>query len=291
MEDSDILEKVRRIEIKARGISNQLFAGAYHSAFKGRGMKFSEVREYLPGDDIRTIDWNVTARFNHPYVKVFEEERELTMMLLVDISKSGQFGSSDHDKKTLMAEMAGVLAFSAIFNNDNAGILFFSDKVEKYIPPKKGKPHILRIIRECLVTEPKGQGTNLNAALEYFSNVQKKRCIMFLVSDFMAGNFETALRIASRKNDVVALNIFDPRERELPSIGLVQMQDMETGELKWIDTSSEKVRTQFARTALLHRHYLDDLFRKTGIDYTHVATNDNYFLKLSHLFQRRGKAR
>ncbi len=291
MTEAEIIEKVRRIEIKARGLSNQVFTGEYHSAFKGRGMIFSEVREYQPGDDIRTIDWNVTARFNNTYVKIFEEERELTVMLLVDISKSGQFGTHVQDKKDLMTEIAAVLAFSAIFNNDNAGILFFSDKVEKYIPPKKGKSHILRIIRECIVTEPKGQGTNIEAALEYFNSMQKGRSIMFLVSDFMAGTFEKALKISARRHDVVALNIYDRREQELPDIGLVQVADLETGELKWVDTSSEQVRSKFARTAMMHRLFLDDLFQKCGIDYAHVATGDNYVKKLSKIFRQREKKR
>ena len=291
MTEAEIIEKVRRIEIKARGLSNQVFTGEYHSAFKGRGMIFSEVREYQPGDDVRTIDWKVTARFNNTYVKIFEEERELTVMLLVDISKSGQFGTHVQDKKDLMTEIAAVLAFSAIFNNDNAGILFFSDKVEKYIPPKKGKSHILRIIRECIVTEPKGQGTNIEAALEYFNSMQKGRSIMFLVSDFMAGTFEKALKISARRHDVVALNIYDRREQELPDIGLVQVADLETGELKWVDTSSEQVRSKFARTAMMHRLFLDDLFQKCGIDYAHVATGDNYVKKLSKIFRQREKKR
>ncbi|HTF03029.1 MAG TPA: DUF58 domain-containing protein [Bacteroidia bacterium] len=291
MTEAEIIEKVRRVEIKARGLSNQVFMGEYHSAFKGRGMTFSEVREYQPGDDIRTIDWNVTARFNNPYVKIFHEERELSVMILVDISKSGQFGTHVQDKKDLMTEIAAVLAFSAIFNNDNAGILFFSDKVEKFIPPKKGRTHILRIIRECIVTEPKGKGTNIQAALEYFNNTLRNRCIMFLVSDFMAGTFEQGLRISARRHDVVALNIFDHREQDLPSIGLVQMADMETGELIWVDTSDEQVRSKFNRTAIMHRFYLDDLFGKFGIDHAHVATGDNYVRKLSKIFRQREKKR
>lgn len=291
MTEQEIIEKVRRIEIKARGLTNQVFTGAYHSAFKGRGMKFSEVREYQPGDDIRTIDWNVTARFNNTFVKVFEEERELSVMLLVDISKSGQFGTASQDKKDLMTEIAAVVAFSAILNNDNAGVLFFSDKVEKFIPPKKGRSHILRIIRECIVTEPKGTGTDLEAALEYFNNTTKRRCITFVVSDFMAGTFERALQIAARRHDVIALNIYDRRERELPSIGLVQMADMETGELTWIDTSSEAARNKFARTAGMHRHFLEDLFQRCGIDYAHIITGDNYIRKLSKIFRKREKKR
>lgn len=291
MTEQEIIEKVRRIELKARGLTNQVFTGAYHSAFKGRGMKFSEVREYQAGDDIRTIDWNVTARFNNTFVKIFEEERELSVMLLVDISKSGKFGTTSQDKKDLMTEIAAVLAFSAIYNNDNAGVLFFSDKVEKFIPPKKGRSHILRIIRECLVTEPKGNGTDLEAALEYFHNTTKRRCITFIVSDFMAGTFEKALQLAARRHDVIALNIFDRRERELPSIGLVQMADMETGEMTWIDTSSEATRNKFARTAGMHRHFLEDLFQRCGIDYAHINTGDNYIRKLQKIFRKREKKR
>lgn len=291
MTESEIIEKVRRIEIKARKLTNQVFIGAYHSAFKGRGMKFSEVREYQPGDDIRTIDWNVTARFNNTFIKVFEEERELSVFFLVDISRSGQFGTVSQDKKDLMTEIAAVLAFSAIINNDNAGVLFFSDKVEKYIPPKKGKTHIFRIIRECLVTEPKGNGTDLEAALEYFTNTQRHKCVLFVISDFMTGAFESALKIVARRHDVIALNIFDRRERELPSIGLVQMADMETGEMTWVDTSDEATRTRFARTAGMHKYYLDDLFRKCGIDYAHITTGDNYIMKLSKIFHKREKKR
>ncbi len=291
MTESELIKKVRRIELKTRGLSNQVFTGEYHSAFKGRGMTFSEVREYQPGDDVRTIDWNVTARFNSPFVKVFQEERELTLMLLVDISKSGQFGTHVQDKKELMTEIAAVLAFSAIQNNDKAGILFFSDKVEKFIPPKKGKAHILRIIRECLAIEPKGNGTNLDAALDYFNNALRHKCIMFVVSDFMAGTFEKALQIATRRHDVIALNIFDRREQELPSIGLVQMSDMETGELVWVDTDDPAVRTKYAQTALMHRYFLDDLFKRCGIDHAHIATGDNYSRILSKIFRKREKRR
>jgi len=291
MTEEEIIQKVKRIEIKARGLTNQVFTGAYHSAFKGRGMKFSEVREYQPGDDIRTIDWNVTARFNNTFVKVFEEERELSVMILVDISKSGQFGTTAQDKKDLMTEIAAVLAFSAVLNNDNAGVLFFSDKVEKFIPPKKGRKHILRIIRECIVTEPKGKGTDLESALEHFTNTMKRRCITFVVSDFMAPSFESVLKITARRHDVIALNVYDRRERELPSIGLVQMADMETGELTWIDTSSEAARNKFARTASMHRYFLDDLFQKCGIDYAHITTGDNYIRKLSKIFRKREKKR
>jgi uncharacterized protein (DUF58 family) len=291
MTETEIIEKVRRIEIKARKLTNQVFIGAYHSAFKGRGMKFSEVREYQPGDDIRTIDWNVTARFNNTFVKIFEEERELSVMILVDISRSGQFGTVSQDKKDLITEIAAVLAFSAIINNDNAGVLFFSDKIEKFIPPKKGRTHILRIIRECIATEPKGRGTDLAAALEYFAHTQRHKCVCFVVSDFMAGTFEQALKITARRHDLIALNVFDRRERELPSIGVVQMADMETGEMIWVDTSDQATRTKFARTAGMHRHYLDDLFRKCGIDHAHITTGDNYIQKISKIFRGREKKR
>jgi len=291
MTEAELLKKVRKIELKTRGLTNQVFTGEYHSAFKGRGMTFSEVREYQPGDDVRTIDWNVTARFNSPYVKVFQEERELTVMLLVDISKSGQFGTRVQDKKQLMTEIAAVLAFSAIQNNDKAGILFFSDRVEKFIPPKKGKAHILRIIRECLAIEPKGSGTNLDAALDYFNNALHHKCIMFVVSDFMTGAFEKSLQVASKRHDVIALNVFDRREQELPAIGLVQMSDMETGEMIWVDTDDVNVRARYARTALMHRYFLDDLFKRNGIDFANIATGDNYSRKLSAIFTKRDKKR
>ncbi|HEU4719070.1 MAG TPA: DUF58 domain-containing protein [Bacteroidia bacterium] len=286
---AEILKKVRKIELKTRGLTSQVFSGEYHSAFRGRGMTFSEVREYQPGDEVRTIDWNVTARLNHPYVKVFQEERELTVMLLVDVSRSGFFGTHAQLKQELITELAAVLSFSAIQNNDKAGVIFFSDKVEKFLPPKKGKPHILRIIRESIEYKPSGNGTDIAAALEYCTNAIKNRCIVFILSDFMSGGFEEAMRIANRRHDVVALHVYDRRETELPDIGLVQLVDNETGDLKWVDTSDPGVRTKYARAARTHRLYLDDTFRKSGIDAAHIATGDHYIKTLSALFRKREK--
>jgi uncharacterized protein (DUF58 family) len=219
MDSTDLLKKVRKIEIKTRGLSAQIFSGEYHSAFKGRGMAFSEVREYSPGDDIRTIDWNVTARLNHPYVKVFEEERELTVMVLVDVSASGKFGTNVQFKQELITELTAVLAFSAIQNNDKAGVIFFSDKIELFIPPKKGKSHILRIIRELINFEPKGTGTDIGGALRYFNNMIKKKCIAFLISDFVGTNYEDAIKVTGKKHDLAALRIMDPREEKMPDVG------------------------------------------------------------------------
>jgi uncharacterized protein (DUF58 family) len=289
METTELLKKVRRIELKTRGLSNQVFSGEYHSAFKGRGMTFSEVREYQPGDEVRTIDWNVTARFNHPYVKVFQEERELTVMLLVDVSRSGAFGTHAQLKQDLITELSAVLSFSAIQNNDKAGVIFFSDRVEMFIPPKKGKTHILRIIRESLEFEPRGKGTNLASALEYCTNAIKNRCIVFIISDFMSGSYEEALRIANRRHDVVALHVYDRRETELPDIGVVQVADNESGEAQWINTSDPAVRERYARASRLHKIWLDDLFKKSGVDSAHIATGDNYIKTLSALFRKREK--
>lgn len=288
METADLLKKVRRIELKTRGLSNQIFSGEYHSAFKGRGMAFSEVREYMSGDEIRTIDWNVTARLNHPYVKVFEEERELTVILVVDISGSGVFGTTDRLKKNQITEICAVLAFSAIQNNDKIGVIFFSDQVEKFIPPKKGKSHILRIIRELIEFKPEHQQTNIAEGLRYLINGVKKRSIAFLISDFMDEGFEQALKIANRKHDLVALRIHDPRERELPDIGLAPFRDAESGELRWVNTSNKTVRTNYKAQALEHEARLLDLFRKSGVDHTSIATNESYIQPLMTLFKRRG---
>ncbi|MFV0591534.1 MAG: DUF58 domain-containing protein, partial [Draconibacterium sp.] len=247
METTDLLKKVRKIEIKTRGLSRNIFAGEYHSAFKGRGMAFSEVREYQFGDDIRNIDWNVTARYNHPYIKVFEEERELTVMLLIDVSGSRDFGTFEKLKKNVITELSAVLSFSAIQNNDKIGVIFFSDKIEKFIPPKKGKSHILRIIRELIDFEPESKGTNLTEALRYTTNAIKKRCTCFLISDFMQNeaDFEKALTIANNKHDVVALRIYDEREATLPPIGMIKLKDAETGGYVWVDSSSRQVREQY----------------------------------------------
>lgn len=287
METTELLKKVRKIEIKTRGLSSQIFSGEYHSAFKGRGMAFSEVREYIPGDDIRSIDWNVTARFNHPYVKVFEEERELTVMLLVDVSGSGSFGTRKQLKRDLITELCAVLSFSAIQNNDKAGVIFFSDKIELFIPPKKGKTHILRIIRELINLEPESHGTDLGMALRYFTNMIKKRSIAFVISDFRSKNFEDALKIASRKHDTVAIRIADRHEKHLPDVGLVRMQDAETGQFRWVDTSSKAVRLEFERWNKSYTAQLENMFNRSGIDHTVIETGMNYVTPLINLFKAR----
>lgn len=287
METSELLKKVRKIEIKTRGLSNQLFSGEYHSAFKGRGMTFSEVREYQAGDDIRFIDWNVTARFNNPYVKVFEEEREMTVVLLVDVSASGEFGTQKQLKQELITELCAVLAFSSIQNNDKIGIIFFTDKIEKFIPPKKGKSHVLRIIRDLIEFKPEHKKTDIQQALKYLTSVIKKRSIAFVISDFMSDNFSDALKIANKKHDLVALRIYDKRELELPDIGLVKMVDAETGTLKWIDTSDKNVRIHFAANAKKREAHLKDLFRKSGVDSANINTAESYITPLINLFKRR----
>lgn len=284
---SDLLKRVRKIEIKTRGLSRQLFAGEYHSAFKGKGMAFSEVREYSYGDDVRNIDWNVTARFDKPYVKVFEEERELTVMLLVDISASKSFGTAMRSKQELMAELAATLAFSASQNNDKVGLILFSDKVEKFIPPKKGRQHILRLIRELLDFEPQNKLTDIAPALQYFSNIIKKRSTAFLISDFISPSFETPLKIAARRHDLVALQIIDPHEVELPNIGLAQFQDAENQEFIWIDTSNKEVRKQYHNHYLARKEALNEIFRRSGIDSTTLFTNQDYVIPLMKLFKQR----
>ena len=287
METTELLKKVRKIEIKTKGLSNQIFSGHYHSAFKGRGMAFSEVREYQHGDDIRNIDWNVTARYDQAFVKVFEEERELTVMMLVDVSGSGKFGSGEQTKRELMTEIAAVLSFSAIQNNDKIGVILFSDRVEKFIPPKKGRSHTLRIIRELLDFEPEHKGTNINEALKFFNQVIKKRSIAFLMSDFMDDGFEDTMRIAKRKHDLVALRVYDNRETELPNVGMIRIRDAETGELKWFDSSSKDVRTHFKANNLRHEAKLKDMFTKSGIDTAWIQTDRNYTIPLMNLFKRR----
>lgn len=287
MEASELIKKVRRIEIKTRGLSKQIFAGQYHSAFKGKGMTFSEVREYQYGDSIKTIDWNVTARFNHPYVKIFEEERELTVMLLIDVSGSKEFGTQQQLKQELMTEVAAVLAFSAIENNDKIGVIFFSNKVEKFIPPKKGKSHILRIIRELLEFTPENRETNISEAIRYFTNAIKKRSISFILSDFIDSGFNDALSIANRKHDVVALKIFDKRETEIPSIGLVKMKDAETGKYMWVDTTSRKVREQYAQWWINKNNELQEIFKKAGVDFAELSTGEDYVKPLMKLFKKR----
>jgi uncharacterized protein (DUF58 family) len=291
METSDILKKVRQIEIKTRGLSNHIFSGQYHSAFKGRGMAFSEVREYQYGDDIRNIDWNVTARFSHPYIKVFDEERELTVALLIDVSGSNEFGTRKRLKEDLMTEIAAVLAFSAIHNNDKVGVIFFSDKIEKFIPPKKGLSHILRIIRELIDFKPESQKTDISGALRFLTNALKKRCTAFLISDFIDTGFEDALKIAGRKHDLVALHIYDVRDQEIPDIGLVRLYSKEAGESILVDTSSKTVRNYYRNHAAKRLSMLDQAFRKSGVDFARIATGEDYVKPLLGLFKVRGARR
>jgi len=287
VEATELLKKVRRIEIKTRGLSRHIFAGEYHSAFKGRGIAFSEVREYQYGDDIRSIDWNVTARFNHPYVKVFEEERELTVMLLIDVSGSGNFGTVVSYKRDLMTEVAAVLSFSAIFNNDKIGVIFFSDKVEKFIPPQKGRKHILRIIRELLDFKSQSMKTSLDEPLRFLTNAIKKRCTAFIISDFMVPDFEEALRIASNKHDIVALKVFDPVEQAIPDIGLIKVTDSETGEEEWIDTSSKFTRNAYMKWWISHIELIRNIFLRCGVDSTELRTDLDYVKPLIKLFENR----
>ncbi len=284
---AELLKKVRRIELKTKGLSNQIFSGEYHSAFKGRGMAFSEVREYSVGDEVRTIDWNVTARFGNPYVKVFEEERELTVILVVDVSASDSFGTQTQLKKHMIAEICAVLSFSAITNNDKIGVIFFSEEVEKYIPPKKGKQHILRIIRELLEFRPQRQGTNIGEALRFLNNVVKKRSIAFLISDFIAGGYEEALRLANRKHDLVALHIYDRRELEMPSLGLIQFHDPESGEVRWVNTHNASVRRTYADKAKLRYDLVALSCKRAGVDLAQIGTHQSYINPLRNLFSRR----
>lgn len=287
MDTKELIKKVRKIEIKTKGLSNQIFSGEYHSAFKGRGMAFSEVREYAIGDEIRTIDWNVTARFNQPYVKVFEEERELTVMLLVDVSASEMFGTRNQIKRETITELCAVLAFSAVSNNDRIGLIMFSDQIEMFIPPKKGKSHILRIIRELINYQPKSTGTNISEALKYFSKMVKKKSIAFVLSDFMADDFSDAIKIASRKHDVVALKVRDKAEYELPNIGVAKFKDLETGKVDWVNTSSKKVRKKYREQAKEKDIALYQLFRRTKTDYTEILTDEGYIKPLMSLFKNR----
>lgn len=287
MEATELLKKVRRIEIKTRGLSRHIFAGEYHSAFKGRGIAFSEVRAYQYGDDIRSIDWNVTARFNQPYVKIFEEERELTVMLLIDVSGSGDFGTQGSFKRDLMTEIAAVLSFSAIFNNDKIGVVFFSDKIEKFIHPKKGRKHILRIIRELLDFRSESKKTNLNEPLRFLTNIIKKRCTAFLISDFIAPDFEESLRIASNKHDIVALKVYDKVENQLPDLGMIKVVDAETGIEKWIDTSSSEIRSAYNKWWNTHLESIKNTFVKCGVDFTDLRTDQDYVKPLIKLFKKR----
>ncbi len=289
MDTSELLKKVRKIEIKTRGLSSNIFAGQYHTAFKGRGMAFSEVREYQFGDDVRDIDWNVTARFHHPYVKVFEEERELTVMLLVDVSGSLLFGTQSMYKKDMVTEIAATLAFSAIQNNDKIGVIFFSDRIEKYIPPQKGRKHILYIIREMLEFQPESKKTNVREAVEFLTSVMKRRCTAFLLSDFYTrDSFESALTICNRKHDVIAIQVYDQRAKTLPNVGLMKVLDAETGHEMYIDTGSRKLRKAHEMYWINRQKQLSDTFNKSNVDHISIATKDDYVKSLLMLFQMRG---
>ena len=288
METSEILKRVRRIEIKTRGLSNNIFAGQYHSAFKGKGMSFSEVREYQYGDDVRDIDWNVTARYHKPYVKVYEEERELTVMLLIDVSNSLEFGTVKQMKKDMVTEIAATLAFSAIQNNDKIGVIFFSDKIEKFIPPKKGRKHILYIIRELLDFKPESKRTDIGMAVQYLTNVLKKRCTTFMLSDFInEHDFRNALTIANRKHDIVAIQVYDRRLAELPDVGLMKVRDAETGHEQWIDTSSRALRNAHHEWWLQRQQVLTDTFTKSNVDSVSIRTDQDYVKSLLNLFAKR----
>ncbi len=287
METSELLKKVRKIEIKTKGLSKQIFSGEYHSAFKGRGMSFSEVRNYQYGDDVRNIDWNVTARAGEPFIKVFEEERELTAMLLVDMSRSSFFGTVNQMKNEIITELSAVLAFSAIQNNDKVGVIFFTNKIEKYIPPKKGKQHILRIIRELLDFQAEETGTDLTVALRFLNNVIKKRSITFLLSDFLTKGYEDALRIVARRHDVVGVHFTDPREEALPNVGLIRAIDAETGQIRVIDSSSKKVRERYTAWYQEHLDYYINTFKKTGVDSMNIRTDESYEKALHQFFKRR----
>lgn len=292
MKAKELLEKVRKIEIKTRGLSQNIFAGEYHTAFKGRGVIFSEVREYQPGDDIRDIDWNVTARHNRPYVKVYEEERELTMMLLIDVSGSSEFGAGNESKKEMIAEIAATLAFSSFQNNDKVGVIFFSDKIEKFIPPKKGRKHILLIIREIIDLVPTSRGTNIDVALKFMTNALKKRCSAFLLSDFIDNHdFSSSMSIANRKHDLAAIQVYDKRDASVPNVGLVKIRDMESGFDRWIDTSSEKVRRAFDKAWYDRQQKLSGVTTRAGVDMITVNTEEDYVKALLGLFRNRSAIR
>ncbi len=290
MEATELIKKVRKIEIKTRGLSQNIFAGEYHTAFKGRGMIFSEVREYQYGDDVRDIDWNVTARHNHPYVKVYEEERELTVMLLVDVSGSRLFGAVGEEKREMIAEVAATIAFSAIQNNDKIGVLFFSDKVEKFIPPKKGRKHILFIIRELLDFTPENKGTDIGGALRYMTDALKKRTTAFVISDFIddTHDYRTSLSVAANKHDVIGIQIFDKRDTQIPDIGLIRVKDLETGGERWLDTSSKRTRQSLSKWWYDRQQKMTETMRRSGVDIASIATDEDYVRALMGLFQRRG---
>ncbi|MEG0789144.1 MAG: DUF58 domain-containing protein [Alistipes sp.] len=290
--ENDILKRVRKIEIKTRGLSNEIFAGKYHTAFRGRGMSFSEVREYRAGDDVRDIDWNVTARSRTPHIKIYEEERELTMMLLVDVSGSRMFGSTEKLKKNIITEIAAVLAFSAAQNNDKVGCIFFSDKVEKFIPPKKGRSHILMIIRELIEFTPTSNGTKLSEPIRYLTNVNKKRCTTFILSDFMdpakdLSALEDAFKIASSKHDLVGIRVYDQRETELPNVGILELKDAETGRKVWVDSSSRVVREHYAEVWRRHSEQIEETLKHNRIDTATISTDSDYVVELIKLFKQR----
>tara|TARA_R110002049_G_scaffold155109_1_gene319928 strand:+ start:105 stop:971 length:867 start_codon:yes stop_codon:yes gene_type:complete len=288
MDTKELLKKVRKIEIKTRRLSDHIFGGEYHSTFKGRGMTFSEVRQYQFGDDVRAIDWNVTARYNEPYIKVFEEERELTMMLMVDVSGSEHFGTTNQFKKEIITEISATLAFSALQNNDKVGLILFSDEVELFIPPKKGKSHALRIIRELLEFKPKSTKTNLSEALKYLTNVMKKKAIIFVLSDFITDNYLQTLRITGKKHDLTGIRVFDEREESIPNIGMVQMQDAESGALKLVNTQSKKVRTAYSKYYSEKVTYFTETFTKSGCGVLSCRVDESYVKKLLGYFKRRG---
>ncbi len=289
MDANELLKKIRKIEIKTRGLSQNIFAGEYHSAFKGRGVIFSEVREYLPGDDIRDIDWNVTARQNKPFVKVYEEERELTVMLLIDVSGSRDFGAYGEPKKEKMAEIAATLAFSSITNNDKVGVIFFSDKIEKFIPPKKGRKHILLIIREIINFVPESNGTDIDVALKFLTNAIKKRCTAFLISDFIDDHdYFKSMSIANKKHDLAAIQVYDRRDAEMPDVGLIRLRDMETGADRWVDTSSRNVRKAYAKGWYERQQRLSSVVTRSGVDLAQVTTDEDFVKALLGLFRRRG---
>jgi uncharacterized protein (DUF58 family) len=285
----EILKKVKRIEIQTRGLVNDVFSGEYHSVFKGRGMEFAEVREYQPGDDIRTIDWNVTARMGHPFVKIFDEERELTVMLLVDVSSSGEFGTVSRMKGEIAAEICALLAFSAIKNNDKVGLIIFSDSIEKYVPPQKGKKHVLRVIRELLFHKPQGRKTNIAEALEYLSRITKRRAVVFIVSDFISSGYEKDLQIANKKHDVITITITDPREETLPNVGFIELEDAETGETILVDTTAASVRDEFASRSSDVQQKRENLFRSMNVDTIDINTQESYVEPLIRFFRMRAK--
>jgi len=285
----EILKKVKRIEIQTRGLVNDVFSGEYHSVFKGRGMEFSEVREYQTGDDVRTIDWNVTARMGHPFVKIFEEERELTVMLVVDVSSSGEFGTVAQMKGEIAAEICALLAFAAIKNNDKVGLIVFTEDVEKYVAPKKGKSHVLRVVREVLYHEPQGRRTDIGKALEFLSRVARRRSVVFLISDFISAGYEKALQIANKRHDIVAISLTDPREMDLPNVGFIELEDAETRETFLLDTNDESVRREFSKRSRSAKEAREKMFRSMNVDYIDIQTRDSYVEPLIAFFRMRAK--